>query len=406
MTSLRHIRRLCTATATAPAGGSSTTASSISVSKAKSKLRSEFDPDKALEIYSSVSKHYASPASSRYAQDLTVRRLAKSKRFSDIETLIESHKNDPKITQEPYLCNLIRSYGQAGMFDHAMRTFDQMDELGTPRTVISFNALLFACTRSRLYDKVPILFDEIPKKYNLSPDKISYGLLLKSYCDSGSSDKALELLNEMENTVVEVTTVTYTTVLNCLYKQGNAEEAERLWSEMEKKGVELDVAAYNVRITNTYGGDPDKLKELIDEMRDAGLKPDTVTYNFLMTCYCRNEMMDEAKKVYEGLEENGCNPNATTFRTWMYHLCRSGNFDKAYKVFKESVMVHRIPDFNTVKLLVEGLVKKKKIKEAKGVIRTIKKKFPLNVLRAWKKVEEELGLVSAPAGGDGQKAKG
>lgn len=381
-------------------------ASSISVSKAKSKLRSEFDPDKALEIYSSVSKHYASPISSRYAQDLTVRRLAKSKRFSDIETLIESHKNDPKITEEPYLCNLIRSYGQAGMFDHAMRTFDQMDELGTPRSVISFNALLFACTRSRLYDKVPILFDEIPKKYNLSPDKISYGLLLKSYCDSGSSDKALEFLNEMENKGIEVTTVTYTTVLNCLYKQGNAEEAERLWSEMEKKGVELDVAAYNVRITNTYGGDPERLKELIDEMRDAGLKPDTISYNFLMTCYCKNEMMDEAKKVYERLEENGCSPNATTFRTWIYHLCRSGNFDKAYKVFKESVMVNKIPDFNTVKLLVEGLVKKKKIKEAKGVIRTIKKKFPPNVLRAWKKVEEELGLVSPPAVGDGQKARG
>lgn len=291
------------------------------------------------------------------------------------------------------------------MFDHAMRTFDQMDELGTPRSVISFNALLFACTRSRLYDKVPILFDEIPKKYNLSPDKISYGLLLKSHCDSGSSDKALELLNEMENKGVEVTTVTYTTVLNCLYKQGNAEEAERLWTEMEKKGVDLDVAAYNVRITNTYGGDPERLKELIDEMRDAGLKPDTISYNFLMTCYCKNEMMDKAKKVYEGLEENGCSPNATTFRTWIYYLCRSGNFDKAYKVFKESVMVHKIPDFNTVKLLVEGLVKKKKIKEAKGVIRTIKKKFPPNVLRAWKKVEEELGLVSAPAVGDGQKAR-
>lgn len=404
MTSLRHIRRLCTAAA---AGGSSTTASSISVSKAKSKLRSEFDPDKALEIYSSVSKHYASPVSSRYAQDLTVRRLARSKRFSDVETLIESHKNDPKITQEPYLCNLIRSYGQAGMFDHAMRTFDQMDELGTPRSVISLNALLFACTRSRLYDKVPILFDEIPKKYNLSPDKISYGLLLKSHCDSGSSDKALELLNEMENKGIEVTTVTYTTVLNCLYKQGNAEEAERLWTEMEKKGVELDVAAYNVRITNIYGGDPEKLKELIDGMRDAGLKPDTISYNFLMTCYCKNEMMDEARKVYEGLEENGCNPNATTFRTLIYHLCRSGNFDKGYKLFKESVMVHKIPDFNTVKLLVEGLVKKKKMKEAKGMIRTIKKKFPPNVLRGWKKVEEELGLVAAPlAGDDGKKARG
>ncbi|KAJ4714448.1 Pentatricopeptide repeat-containing protein [Melia azedarach] len=397
---VRRVRHLCTNTTT-------TTTPSISISRAKSKLRSEYDPDKALEIYSTVSKNYSSPVSSRYAQDLTVRRLAKSRRFSDIETLIESHKKDPKITQEPFLCTLIRSYGQAGMFDHAMRTFEQMDELGTPRSVISFNALLFASNQSKLYDKISSLFNEIPRKYNLSPDKISYGLLIKSYCESGFPDKALELLNEMEDKGVEVTAVAFTTVLNSLYKKGNCEEAQRLWSEMVRKGCDLDVAAYNVRITNIYGGDPVRLKELIDEMGNVGLKPDTITYNFLMTCYCKNGMMDEAKKMYEGLERNGCNPNAATFRTLIYYLCRSGDYDKGYKVFKESVRLHKVPNFSTMKLLVEGLVKKKKMKEAKGLIRTIKKKFPPNLLKAWKKVEEDLGLVSAPAAGpgdDNQKA--
>lgn len=294
------------------------------------------------------------------------------------------------------------------MFDNAFKTFDQMHELGTPRSVLSFNALLSACIHSKLYDKLPTLFDEIPKKYNLSPDKVSYGFLLKSYCDSGSSDRALELLNDMENKGLEVSAIAYTTVLNCLYKQGNDEEAERLWSEMVKKGVELDVAAYNVRITSTYGGDPEKLKELIDEMRNVGLKPDTIIHNFLMTCYCKNGMLDEAKKVYEGLEENGCKPNATTYRTWIFHLCKNGYYERGYKVFKESVMMHRIPDFSTTKLLVEGLIKKKKMKEAKGMIRTIKKKFPPNLLKGWKKVEEDLGLVPVSAAvpsGDGQRAR-
>ncbi|KAJ0097176.1 hypothetical protein Patl1_28898 [Pistacia atlantica] len=340
----------------------------MSISQAKSRLRSEYDPDKALEIYSSVSKHYSSPVSSRYAQDLTVRRLAKSRRFDDIENLLESHKQDPKITQEPFLSTLIRSYGQAGMFDHAMRTFEQMEQLGTPRSVISFNALLFACNQSKLFDK---------RKYNFSPDKISYGILVKSYCQAGFPDKALELLQELENKDIEVTGVTYTTVLSSLYKQGKSEEAERLWSEMLTKGCELDVAAYNVRIMNVHGGDPEKLKELIDaEMSNVGLKPDTICYNYLMTCYCKNGMMEEAKKVYKGLEGNGCKPNASTFRTLIYYLCKSEDYEKGYKVFKESVRMHKIPDFNTTRLLVEGLVKKKKMKEAKGISRTVKKKFP------------------------------
>lgn len=397
---LRHLRHFSATSnaAASSAAASSAAYSSISVSQAKSKLRTEYDPDKALEIYSSVSKHYSSPSSSRYAQDLTVRRLAKSRRFSDIESLIESHKTDPKISQEPFLSTLIRSYGIAGMLDHAIKTFHQMDQFGTPRSTISFNALLSACNQSRQFDRVPQLFDEIPKKYiGLSPDKVSYGILVKSYCEAGHPEKGLEVLREMERKSVEVTAVTSTTILNALYKKGKTEEAEKLWFEMMKTGCELDVASYNVRISNFQGGEPEKVKELIDDMSTLGLKPDTISYNYLMTCFCKRGMLDEAKKVYEGLEGNGCNPNAATFRTLVFYLCLNGLYEQGYKVFKESVRLHKIPDFNTLKHLVEGLVMKKKIKDAKGLIRTVKKTFPPNFLKAWKKLEEELGLVSGNA---------
>ncbi|KAM6564556.1 hypothetical protein CsatB_024554 [Cannabis sativa] len=383
-TSIRHLRHF-----------SSTAKSAISISKAKLKLRSEYDPDKALQIYSSVSDHYASPTISRYAQDLTIRRLAKSRRFTDIEALIESHKKDPKIKQEPYLSTLIRSYGRAGMFEQAMKTFEQMDELGTPRSVISFNSLLTACNHSKLFEKVPELFNDLPKKYGVLPDKVSYGILVRSYCEAGTPEKALEIVADMEKNDLEVTAVTYTTIMDALYKKGQADEADKLWNTMLENGCEVDVTAYNVRIMHSHGGEPETVKAMIEEMRNAGLKPDAISYNYLMTSYCKSGMLDEAKKVFDGLEGNGCNPNAATFRSLIYYLCRNGDFDKGYKIFKKSVQVHKIPDFNTLKHLVEGLVKKKKIKEAKGMIRTIKKKFPPNVLVSWGKVEESLGLVSA-----------
>lgn len=269
-----------------------------------------------------------------------------------------------------------------------------MDELGTPRSAVSFNALLSACNHSKMFAKVPQLFDEIPKKYKVLPDKISYGILVKSYCEVGSPQKAVSILKEMEEEGVEITAVTFTTILDALYKQGKSEEAEKLWDVMVKNGCEIDVAAHNVRIMNAQGGEPENVKALINEISNAGLRPDTISYNYLMTCYCKSGMMDEAKKVYEGLEGNGCNPNAATFRTLIHYLCRNEEYEKGYRVFKESVKVHKIPDFMTMKNLVEGLVKKKKMKEAKGLIRTIKKKFPPNVVNVWRKVEGELGLAS------------
>ncbi|KAK6924332.1 Pentatricopeptide repeat [Dillenia turbinata] len=394
--SIRHIRCLSTTITTT----TTTSFSTISVSKAKSKLRSEHDPDKALEIYSSVSTHYTSPLSSRYTQDLTIKRLAKSKRFTDIESLLESHKKDPKITQEPFLSTLIRSYGLAGMLDHAIKTFDQMDELKTPRSATSFNALLSACNLSKEFGKVPKLFDEIPKKYGFLPDKVSYGILVKSYCESGKVESAMEILKEMEEKKIEVTNVTFTTVLDALYKKDMVDEAEKLWNEMVKRGCELDVAAYNVRIMYAHGSGPENVQALIDEMVAVGIKPDTIGYNYLMTSYCKSGKIDEAKKVYEDLENMGLHANAATYRTLVYYLCRNEDYERAYKVFKKSVEFHKIPDFGTLKFLVEGLVKKGNRKDAKGLIRTVKKKFPPSFLNAWKKVEVELGLVSESVSSD------
>ncbi|KAF8049567.1 hypothetical protein N665_2180s0003 [Sinapis alba] len=389
--SLRYLRRFTTSAGDAAITTVKTT--KISASKAKGILRKQHDPDKALEIYSNVSNHSSSPVSSRYAQELTVRRLAKCNRFSDIEALIESHKDDPRIKEEPFYSTLIRSYGRASMFDHAIKAFEQMGQYETPRTAVSFNALLTACLNSGKFEKVPQLFDEMPQRYStIVPDRVSYGILIKSYCDSGSPEKAIEIMREMEGKRMEVTTIAFTTILGSLYKNGKVELAESLWNEMVKKGCEFDSAAYNVRIMSAQKESPERVWELIEEMSVKGLKPDTISYNYLMTAYCEKGMLDEAKKVFEGLKRNRLAPNAATFRTLVFHLCDSGLYEQGYAIFKKSVGMNKIPDFNTLQHLVVGLVRNKKMDDAKGLIRTVKKKFPPSFMNAWKKLEEELGL--------------
>ncbi|KAI3868065.1 hypothetical protein MKX03_035281 [Papaver bracteatum] len=374
ISSFRHVRLFSTT--------NTTTNSSPSISNrvARSELQREFDPDKALSIYLSVSDH------STRTRDLTIKRLAKSRRFSDIESLIESQKESPKITEEPFLSSLIKSYGRAGMFDHALRTFDQMEELGTPRSVLSFNAILMACKA----DQVPKLFNEVSEKYKISPDKVSYGILVRSYCESGSPKSGLTVLKEMEEKNVEITAVTYTILLDAFYKKECIEEADKIWKEMAEKGL-LDVTAFNVRIMQTHLGPTEDVLSLIDEMRTLGLVPDAVTYNNLLICYCNHGLMEEAKKVYESFAENKCVPNVVTFTNFIYYLCKNGEVDKGFEVFKDSLKRDKLPNFTTMKYLVQGLFEKSKLEEAKQVIDIAKKKCRPNFLNAWKKIERDLG---------------
>ncbi|KAL3844847.1 hypothetical protein ACJIZ3_002250 [Penstemon smallii] len=389
----RHVRHLSTA-----AAASAAAAKPVTISHTKSRLKKVHDPDEALKIYYSFTTSNdpsTSPSSIRHAQEFTVRRLAKSQRFSDIETFLESHKSNPQITHEPFISSLIRSYGVAGMFENALKTYNEMTDFGTPRTTLSFNSFLYACIHSKAFDRVPTYFSEFPEKFGFSPDKFSYGILIKSYCEMGSPEIAIEKLNEMEEKGIDVDAIAFSTILHAFYEKGRSDEAEIFWDEMvTKKGLKPDVGSYNVRLLHIHHGEPEGIKKLIEEMGNVGIKPDVFSYNYMMTSYCEKGMMDEAKKVYnELLKTKGCNPNAATFRTLVVYMCKHGRFVSGYKVFKEGVKVGKIPDYDTLKNLLEGLVKIERMSEAKALVRTMHKRLSSNLLEAWGKLAQDLGVA-------------
>ncbi|PKA62755.1 Pentatricopeptide repeat-containing protein [Apostasia shenzhenica] len=363
----------------------------LSASAAKSRLRKEFDPDKALAIISSLPNNPSSPVSSgRYAVELAVRRLTRAHRFADVESLLESRKSDPSSLPEAFVSTLILSYGSARMLGRAIATFEDVPRLcSAPPTVVSFNALLSAAIRAKKHRQVHKLFSEISSKYSISPNRFSYGVLLKALCLSEKTQKALGVLKEMEEKGIEVTAVIYTTLMDSLYKAGKPERAQELWKEMVEKDCHPDLAAYNVKIMHqALYGRPEEVMESISELEAAGLKPDTITFNYLMDCYSRNAGFDDAKEVYKRISV----PNASTFKIMLNILCEKGDFEAGFNVFKDSMKHNKIPDFQRVRSLVVGLAKNSKVEEAKMVIRVIRERYPESLIGGWKKVEEELGL--------------
>lgn len=337
----------------------------------------------------------SSPSSSLRTFDLAVKRLVESRQFSDIEPLVESYKKiAPAAAGDRLLASIISACGRARMIDHAIQTFEQFEYCaGAPRSELAFNAVLSACTMCRAFDKVPILFSNLARKYDVVPNEVSYGILIKSYCESGSPDSALQALDEMKVRNLDANLVIYTTILDGFYKKGMVEEAERVWSVMVDVGDGPDVAAYNVRIMHAHGGQPGEVLRLINEMLFVGLKPDVTSYNYLMTCFCKHGMMEEAAKVYGGMQGDVCWANGSTFRVFVFYLCRSGDFGMALEVFKMSVKRNRMPSFQTVKPLVVGLVLRKKMREAKEVIELAKKQKSQEYrLSAWRRLEGELGF--------------
>ncbi|CAN6463446.1 unnamed protein product [Victoria cruziana] len=378
---------------------------SISASLIRTKVKSERDPDAIVHLINPLAESLAAATSvaGRHARDIAVRRLGKQRRSSDVEAFLEGMKKHHPQTANPeaFLSGLIISYGKAGMIDHAVRSFDELEGLGVRPSVAAFNALLAACVRAKRFDMVPDLFRDIPSRYpEISPDKISYGVLAKALCERGNPKKAYNLLKEMEEKEIEITGVTYTTILDGFYKMRSAKMGDKIWDLMREKDSSLiDSTAYNAKLLNVaLNGKPEEVLKLLEEMEQVGIKPNVVSYNFLLTSYCRNGNYEEGKKVYRQMRGKGCHPNAATYRSLLYFLSKGGDLDSATKVYKDSLRRDRIPDFGTMKIFVRALAKASREADAKTVIAQMKKKYQDSFLNAWRKLEAELGLKEDDGG--------
>lgn len=324
----------------------------------------------------------SSDASGRFAVQLNALRNSAGK------------PNPSAVSREPFLCTIILSYGSAHLLDRAIAIFEDVPRLtAAPPTTLSFNSVLSAAIRSRNHNQVAELFSKLSQKHSISPDKLSYGILIKSLCLCGKIAAAVEVLKEMDKKGIEVTSVIYTTLINSLYKEDNPKRADDLWNEMIQRGGNPDLASYNVKIRHyAVKGNLKAVLETVSELISAGLKPERTTYNYLMTCYSRNGRFEDVKRVYEELKNNGCEPNSTTFKVMLDFLCENGDFDAGFDVFKRSMDRDKVPEFLTLKPLVVGLAKSSRTEEAKTVIMVARQRCPANKVGGWKEVERKLGL--------------
>ncbi|XP_021759433.1 pentatricopeptide repeat-containing protein At3g13160, mitochondrial-like [Chenopodium quinoa] len=259
-----------------------------SVTKISKVVYKEADVKKVAEAFKKHTQNSSFRKKTNFYEH-TVQRLANTKSFSLIEEILEDQKQYKDITDEGFTVRLITLYGKSGMFDHAHKLFDEMPELSCKRTVLSYNALLGACVNSKKFDKVDGFFRELPGKLSIKPDVVSYNTVIKAFCEMGSLDSALLLLDEMEKEGLRPDLITFNILLDAVYRKLRFLEGEKLWSMMDKYNVVPDIISYNSRLRGLVL--EEKMQDAVDfvqEMLSKGLKLDVYTYNILFSGFCKD----------------------------------------------------------------------------------------------------------------------
>lgn len=282
------------------------------------------------------------------------------------------------------------------MLDRAFRTFEQIPR--TARTEKSFCALLTAFLRQRRFDQVRGLFDRIPSESGIVPGVAAHNIFLTALCHTGEMDDARKVLDEMPNKGLVPDIISYNAILSGYMKKGDKVGFEDALNEINNKGIAPNVVTYNLRMLNFCKRlESFKAEELLEVMISKGIRPYLSTFNTIIDGFCKEGNLESATRVFKRMKamkrakgEKGFLPNADTYVVLIRSLVDSGDFASAEQICRECLIRKYVPPFETLKALINRLVKDSKVTEAKDLVDKMRKVVKGSAVDSWTKLEAEL----------------
>ena len=131
---------------------------------------------------------------------------------------------------DSFLSTLVRG----GLFDEAFKFLQVMRSKGCLPGINFFATAVDLVVRKRDYPNAVAIWNMMVSEAGLVPNFPMYNAMIGLYCNAGSMDYALGMLDEMPLNGVFANSVTYNTILEGFTKHRKAREAESFLKEMSK----------------------------------------------------------------------------------------------------------------------------------------------------------------------------
>ncbi|KAK6140334.1 hypothetical protein DH2020_025929 [Rehmannia glutinosa] len=161
-------------------------------------------------------------------------------------------------------------------------------------TTSTYNILMKACGTD--YYRAKALMDEM-KTLGLSPNHISWSILIDICGGSGNVMGAIQILRSMRESGIQPDVITYTTAIKICVEHKNIKLAFTLFDEMQKYQIKPNLVTYNtiLRARDRYGSlqQVQQCLAVYQHMRKAGYKPKDYYLKRLVEEWCEGVIQNE-----------------------------------------------------------------------------------------------------------------
>ncbi|XP_073222093.1 pentatricopeptide repeat-containing protein At5g02830, chloroplastic isoform X3 [Cicer arietinum] len=167
-------------------------------------------------------------------------------------------------------------------------------------TTSTYNTLLKACGTNYYHAKA--LINEM-KTVGLSPNQISWSILINICGGSENVEGAIEILRTMIDAGVKPDVVAYTTAIKVCVESKNFTKALTLYEEMKSYETQPNLVTYNtlLRARSKYGSlrEVQQCLAIYQDMRKAGYKPNDYYLEELIEEWCEGVIQDNEEYEVE-----------------------------------------------------------------------------------------------------------
>ncbi|POO02483.1 Tetratricopeptide-like helical domain containing protein [Trema orientale] len=174
-------------------------------------------------------------------------------------------------------------------------------ELPFMPTTATYNILMKACG-SDYYHAKALMYEM--NEVGLSPNQITWSILIDICGSSGNVEGALKILRSMRETGIEPDVVAYTTVIKVCVESANVKVAFALFAEMKRNQIQPNLVTYNtlLRARSRYGSSREvkQCLAVYQDMRRAGYKPNDYYLKQLIEEWCEGVIQGNNQNLNQG----------------------------------------------------------------------------------------------------------
>jgi len=262
---------------------------------------------------------------------------------------------------------LMKVYSHARLYHKTCDLYDDMKRDGVEADTVIYGSLIKAAVESGRLELARQLFRE-----SGNPDLLNYMSLIRAAGRERDVQKALMLLEELEQSPMSVDNTAYNCVLEVCVACSDREAAEGLLQRMEAAG-QVDVISYNtyLKILLTEGL-REEVAEVLKQMHGRGLKPNAVTYNSLVKDVVARQDLQGAWRLIDEMEKEGIKPDAFTCSILMKgvkHTSCPEDVDRIITLIERAKVT---PDEVLVNCLLDACVRLRNVQRLTQVLEQFK----------------------------------